>query len=509
MPELDVEELISSVAERGRGLGVSRSPEEIRRLYSRGRMRRPRTRLMVPRLSVALVAALIVVVFFVPLPQLSLFRRIIGSHPATTPAGPGALVSTPFTPGDVALSAAGGGVFVLGTAPCGKHLCRAFWAGTGHSFQARVAPPGPTPKYPGDTGSTNELVFANDLDGYALESPWTADAASYVTTDGGFTWRRVSFGPGAGLVAVVAASGWFYGVLVHCVQASPTNATCGGYRLARSAPGSGTWSSIPIPGTARLRNLSIGLAASGGQVSLLVPNEAMGETLLASTRGASPLRVVSHESALISVQGGCDLTATSPSSLWAMCPTGMLVAWLHSGDGGLHFQRVWNPAGTLGATLDPVSGSLALRYTGLIPGKQGELELTEDGGGTWSAVSHLPFAPGIRVELAFSDAESGYALGSSSSSLAGQELLETSDGGHSWSKLQFGHSDASTVLVPDVVGQSESRAVRHLRASGLSPDVVDVSATPFRPGAVLSQSPASGTSVAPGTVVVLRVSRAS
>lgn len=435
MPELDVQELISSVAERGSRLAMSRSPEEIRRLYAPGRSRPPGS-VVARRAGVLIVAALVVVVFFVPLPQVSLFRRIVGSHPSTVPTGSGPGPSAPFTPGDVVLSSTGGKVFVLGTAPCGKHLCGALWLGSGGLFVARVAPPGVEPGYPGDTGSVSELVFANALDGYALESPWTTDARAYETTDGGLTWRRVSFGPGDGLVDVVASDGAFYGLLLHCQQKG-TSTTCGDYRLARSATGTATWSSVPIPGSSGLNTLSIGLAVSGPYVTLLVPTRAVGDTLLRSSGGESPLRVVARQPVLIAVQGACDLTATSPSSLWAMCPTGMLVGWFHSGDGGHSFMKVWVSAGTIGATLDPVSGAIAFRYTGLIPKEQDQLQLTRNGGLSFSTIGRLPFAPGIRVELGFLNAQSGYALGSVNSSLKGQELLRTSDGGRHWTRVRF------------------------------------------------------------------------
>jgi len=94
-----------------------------------------------------------------------------------------------FTPGEITLASSGEKAFVLGTSPCGKRLCAELWSGTGRLFAERVAPPGKAPIYPGDTGS--ELVFANSLDGFALDSPWTTNPIAYRTTDGGSSRRQL------------------------------------------------------------------------------------------------------------------------------------------------------------------------------------------------------------------------------------------------------------------------------------------------------------------------------
>lgn len=365
----------------------------------------------------------------------------------------GLAAASAFTPGDITLASSGGEAFVLGTSPCGKRLCRELWSGTGRSFSERVAPPGSVPKYPGDTGTTDELVFANGLDGYALDSIWTDHPSAYATTNGALNWHKVFFGPGVGFASLVASGGlFFFGVLFHCTAVPHSSVSCGDYRLARSVAGLTTWRSIPIPGTAHLNDVAIGLVAVGPYVNLLVSSQTGQQTppptLLRSLGGMAPLQVVAQEPAFSSssTTGACSLVATSLSSLWAVCPMAMHVGWFHSGDAGRHFKQFWYPWGTIGADLDPVSGNLAFRYTGVELPRPGQLQRTTNGGTTFVSIGHPPFNTETTSQVAFLNADSGYILGSPTTALGSEELLQTSDGGHSWSKVLFGH--ATTAHIP-------------------------------------------------------------
>jgi photosystem II stability/assembly factor-like uncharacterized protein len=95
MAEDEVRDLVSSVAQRGAALGVSTLPEEIRHNFSRSRHpdghRIPTASVFRRRISVVVVAALILAVFFLPLPHVSLFRHLV------TPAGPSTTASVPPT----------------------------------------------------------------------------------------------------------------------------------------------------------------------------------------------------------------------------------------------------------------------------------------------------------------------------------------------------------------------------------------------------------------------------
>jgi hypothetical protein len=340
-----------------------------------------------------------------------------GTSSATSPT------TAQFQPYQVVLASTGGAVFVLGFKSCGTMSCPELWAGTGTSFVQRVAAPGTTPRY------MSQLVFANGLDGYAFNTK----LGDYATTNGGINWTHVSFGREVSLSDVVTSDGWFYGVTEHCVVPKGKDLTCDDYRLARSRVGSVTWSSISIPGTGQLSWQRLGLTAWGREVTVQTPWLGhAGETLLRSFGGRAPLRVVSHDPEIGSVTGACDLTATSASSMWAICGTGMMEAWLYSSDGGDHFKRFWWPFGTAGVVLDPVSGRVAFRYTGIELPRPSELELTTNGGTSFIPIAHL----GV-VAMAFQNRLKGYVVGATNLRGNNPELLQTSDGGHSWHKVVF------------------------------------------------------------------------
>jgi len=74
------------------------------------------------------------------------------------------------------------------------------------------------------------------------------------------------------------------------------------------------------------------------------------------------------------------------------------------------------------------------------------------------------------------------------------------------SVIALSSSSNAQVTVPDVVGDKAAAAIRALRAQGLSAQPSTV-ASSKPPGTVVSQSPASGESVAKGSTVAIRVAR--
>ena len=99
MPGDEVRELIASVAKRGAAIAVSVPPDEIRHRFAAG----PRctghrvagSSTSRTRLSLLLVAAVVVAAFLVPLPHVSLFKRlVITAKPATSTSVPATVPST-------------------------------------------------------------------------------------------------------------------------------------------------------------------------------------------------------------------------------------------------------------------------------------------------------------------------------------------------------------------------------------------------------------------------------
>ena len=134
---------------------------------------------------------------------------------------------------------------------------------------------------------------------------------------------------------------------------------------------------------------------------------------------------------LISVVS-CSLQPMGAAVLWAECPTGMMVSWFRSSDGGAHFTHWWETSGTGGDAFDPLSSTVAYRYTGIGPAPAYALQRTTDGGASFTTVSRLFPDEGSESTLAFSDEEHGYVLGPGPN---GPVLLYTGDGGEHWTTV--------------------------------------------------------------------------
>ena len=105
----------------------------------------------------------------------------------------------------------------------------------------------------------------------------------------------------------------------------------------------------------------------------------------------------------------------------------MTEGWFYSSDGGRHFKQFWQPFQTGGTNIDPVSGDVAFRYTGgVCPSLPSELEVTTNGGASFTPVAHLPFAG----EMAFLTVQHGYMIGSATAKASASGLIQTFDGGH-------------------------------------------------------------------------------
>ena len=88
MAEDEVRALIRSVARRGTALGVSTLPEEIRHNLSHSRHagghRIVTASVLRRRITPVLVAAVVLAVFFVPVPHVSLFNRLVAPAKSST-----------------------------------------------------------------------------------------------------------------------------------------------------------------------------------------------------------------------------------------------------------------------------------------------------------------------------------------------------------------------------------------------------------------------------------------
>jgi hypothetical protein len=274
-------------------------------------------------------------------------------------------------------------------------------------------------------GNLSQLIFTSAMDGYASLNNGSS-FVWYMTTDGAKSWHLVSVAPGDTIERLVPTHHELYAVIADCVKF-----TCTNYRIVRSALSASTWTPITMP-TQSLR-AGFTLAAFGSDVwfnlqgpgsPLLFTSHDEGRTFTRST--ATPLASVS----------GCGLTPTSPTTLWAECPTGMDVSFYHSSDGGARWTSIsrYEFSGTGGGAFDPVSSSLAYLNFGVFSTRAKDLFVITDSGHQMTAVGKL--ACTTTNELVFSDATHGLAIcQTDGSNTSTTDLIRTSDGGRQWSKV--------------------------------------------------------------------------
>ena len=375
-------------------------------------------------------------------PAETLTKSVLHGVP-NAPAGAHSPRRSSFAPGLLVEAADSSALFILGTAPCGSHLCPELWRGTGPLQRAvqhlgKISPPpsgGAT--FAGSGGSVRSLVFANAKDGYALEGPSGVPAALapvFATVDGGRSWHASDLGAQMTVMSMVASNGEFYAVTASC-NTTGTPA-CNDYRLARSIAGSASWSDAPIGSmSAAVEGDNVQLGVAGGSVWLTYQDLSTGGSLLVHSLDGVPPFTTTNEPSLVGVTA-CKLSPMPGGVLWAQCPTGMNVSYLQSPGVGQPFRAVLGTPGTAGAAFDPVTGDLAYAYLG---SGADELARTVDGGSRFVVVARLA-TKGISAEqLLFVNEREGLATVSVPSRGSGDRLFiwKTTDGGRDWAVVTF------------------------------------------------------------------------
>jgi hypothetical protein len=274
------------------------------------------------------------------------------------------------------------------------------------------------------TGNLDKLIFANVRDGYALTGVGVPTNL-YVTHDGAATWHHETIAKDSTILSFAATRDVLYAVIARCTKSF----TCTHYQLARSSLTAHAWTIVPLPAwTAQ----GVGMGAMDSTVWL--SQQTATAALLWTSRNMGSTFVRTSAPPLLSVNG-CQLTATSTTSLWADCPTGMQVSFLFSSDSGSTWNRVPSRQffGTGGGNFDPVSRSLAyLAFgSGNPPGPKNFYRITNDGL-TVKAVGRLPCQ--YAQALVFTDSLHGFAACQAKTSLLSTVLLHTSDGGATWKR---------------------------------------------------------------------------
>jgi photosystem II stability/assembly factor-like uncharacterized protein len=318
--------------------------------------------------------------------------------------------------------------WVLGTAPCESASC---WnivstSDGGQHFAAIPSPPlaalSPNIGY--------SLAFATNEDGYLY------NGTTFLTThDGGGNWQTSALG---GIQAFATSGGYVYVLSAqHCTSGSCRVA------LFRSPVGEDHWTTLSMPiqvipasqnGTPYAPGVE--LAAHGPSLWVVGPNGASvtaPDILAISTDDGSTFTTVP---ALCSGGLRWDLQPKSRSVVWALCVTGLHSSIYRSVDGGLTFTPLSSaPESANSATLAPQSDTSAFFFTAGFGSP--EMQQTTDGGASWTASSFQP--QNFVGWMGFTDPTTGEALvqNPTTNGTIMLVLWRTTDGGGSWSKVNF------------------------------------------------------------------------
>lgn len=286
----------------------------------------------------------------------------------------------------------------------------------------------PLSRVSGSLTGLDRLVFATANVGYALvgaKFPWTL----YETVDGARTWQRVKIASRKSIVGLTVSASSMYTVTALC---SSIGDNCRDYQVNRSTLNAEGWTStaMPHPATTQVGDgyFNPNVGAFGDDVWIDEITHA-GSTIFTSHDGGRTfVPITANKLASVS---GCAITAASARSLWAECPTGMMVSFFHSSDAGETWSNIsqYEFAGTGGGAFDPVSTTLAyLAYD-----QQQPFDRITNVGGKIINLGKLACAKySSLADLSFSDETHGLVLCSPDGAWTSAQLLKTSDGGVHW-----------------------------------------------------------------------------
>lgn len=259
----------------------------------------------------------------------------------------------------------------------------------------------------------------------------TAKYAFYATRDGATNWHNFSALPGLGFERIVVSSNAIYATMAKCKSFDDD---CTKVTVARSPLWPIHWTALrtPIIPNNGL-NGGIPLVSVDGSSVWLSQWENNGEVIWRSVNKGRTFRSY-VEPQLVSING-CSLYPTSTSVLWAECPTGMLVSFYYSSDGGARWvslpQRPYG--GTGGGFFAPVSNSLAFIDYGQTPNNFYRVNMRNA-----IAVYVGEVACDNAYSVAFSGPSRGLVACLDNGTMSQESfLLSTNDGGVTWHKVSL------------------------------------------------------------------------
>ncbi|MBW4078338.1 MAG: hypothetical protein HIU84_07485 [Acidobacteria bacterium] len=208
--------------------------------------------------------------------------------------------------------------------------------------------------------SLGQMVFATAHDGYALDEV-NGVTTLYVTHDGARSWHRQVVSNDLTISDLAASVSTVYVVAKRCAKQVNGNTGCTHYELFRTDLAAKRWTATSIPNGDASPWDFIGTPAVFDN-TIWISEQTRTALLVSSKDGGKSFK--SRPVPSLSSVAGCSLSATSATSLWAECPTGMMASFFFSSDAGRSWRSVLGPhdphfAGTGGGAFDPVSPDLA------------------------------------------------------------------------------------------------------------------------------------------------------
>jgi hypothetical protein len=319
-------------------------------------------------------------------------------------------------------------VFAESRCPSGK-CARLYRSNIGvTSFSRVIAPPVKVDEGAFPDSTLEKLVFANPDDGYALVAYGSFGVALYATSNGAHTWRRVARIDKGEMTMFVSSSDIFTST-AHC---KPRTSDCTQWVTQRSTLAAKRWTTIPSLWRTGTGNHDVyygpALAAYGDSVWEL---ETGAEIDMWTSRNGGRTFARRREPQLGSV-AGCSFMTMSATSMWAECPTGMQVSFLHSSDGGAQWNAVQQTqfSGTGGGAFAPVSSDVAYLDYGLDNGPHNMFRLTAAGRNA-TPVADVTCAS--VPSMIFTNASDGLML--CNENYTSIQVRRTDDGGAAWSAV--------------------------------------------------------------------------
>ena len=198
----------------------------------------------------------------------------------------------------------------------------------------------------------------------------------YVTHDGAGNWHKVPATSGVSFQRITVTGRVVYATMAKCTS---FDAGCVDITIAKSALWPIHWTALRLPSIPN-NGLNGGIPEVSADASTVwlseIENNA--EVIWRSTNEGATFHETT-EPRMVSING-CGLELITPSEAWAQCPTGMLVSFYYSSDGGAQWESVpQRPfAGTGGGFFAPAWNSTAYIDYGETPNNLYRVDMKND-----------------------------------------------------------------------------------------------------------------------------------